>query len=290
MKRRTFLKAVLATGAGLLITKPALAVGTLKGAICTSISPVLMNPLNVDWWRTSFGPWCINPPANMPGDWIFDLYYDVPSTSDLQASLANPYHGLWWMIGGNEAATEWNPATGQRWTAQEIATLVRRQIDAVVSVQSTAKFCLAGGIQYYAPFNKRGNPVWIDSVWTLLPQSYRDRIKAVDFHYYSQAEFGLNNSIIFDKSHIKREINHWKQWRTNKGLTVQLWLSEIGLSPSNLAKTTSPSVINYPNVVNSACVETGIERWSWYTLEGDPLYICLYGTGSDALRQTFSNI
>ena len=262
----------------------------LKGIVCTNPSPTLLNPLNLGWYRTSFGPWCWNWQANMPQGWVFNLHYDIPNSSDVTLALANPYHGNWWMCGGNEAATETNPATGQTWTAQEIVNLIIAQIDAVVAAQPTAKFCLAGGIQTHAPGNRWGNPVWIDAILALLPQSYKDKIKAIDFHYYPQVEYSANDIRIFNKAPVKRGINDWKDWRTAKAWDVQLWMTESGLAYSQLVTSTNQQVIDYPLVISLAAEETGLDRWAVYVLEGVPEYVCIYEGGLSGYGQTFASV
>ena len=291
MTRRTFLRlalfALLAGGVRVSKAQDAPTMSS-KGIVCTNPTPTLLNPLNLGWYRTSFGSWCWNWQANMPQGWVFNLHYTVPNSSDVTLALANPYHGNWWMIGGNEAATETNLATGLTWTPQEIANLVMAQIDAVIAAQPTAKFCLAGGIQTHAPGNRWGNPVWIDGVLALLPQSYKDKIKAIDFHWYSQVEYSANDTRIFNKAPIKRGINDWKDWRTAKTWDVQLWLSEIGLTYSALVTATNQQVIDYPLVVNLAAEETALDRWCVYVLEGQPSYVCIYENGLSGYGQTFA--
>jgi hypothetical protein len=291
MKRRGFIRLALALA---LASQFRVAQGgtnvSSKGIVCSNISPEQLNPLNLDWYRTSWGVWCWEWIPNMPQGWVFNLSYNIPPISDVTAALANPYHGNWWMVGGNEAATETNPATGQLWTAQQIANLVIAQISAVTAAQPTAKFCLAGGTQTHAPGNRWNNPVWIDAVWALLPQTCKDKIKAIDFHWYAQVEYGENDERIFNKAPVKRGINDWKDWRTSKGLDVQLWLSEIGLAWNDLVTPENPQVTNYPGVVQAACNETGIDRWSWFMLEGNPDYACPYYGPMTPLGEVFGSI
>ena len=294
MKRRTFIKLVLslalASGGRRVAKAQDAPTMSMKGVVCTNPTPALLNPLGLDWYRTSFGSHCWNWQPNMPQGWVFVLKYTVPNSSDVTLALANPYHGNWWMCGGNEAATETNPATGQTWTAQEIANLVISQIDAVVAAQPSAKFCLAGGIQTHAPANRWGNPVWIDAVWALLPQAYKDKVKAIDFHWYGQVEYSANDIRIFNKAPIKRGISDWKDWRTVKGLDVQLWLTEIGLAYSTLVTPTNQQVIDYPLNVSAAAAETGLDRWGVYVLEGESNYVCVWEGGLSGFGQTFANV
>ena len=74
MNRRTFLRlALFGLLAGLVRVAKAQDAPTmaLKGIVCTNLSPTLLNPLNLGWYRTSFGSWCWNWQANMPQGWVF---------------------------------------------------------------------------------------------------------------------------------------------------------------------------------------------------------------------------
>lgn len=246
---------------------------TLKGFGCNNLT-VPLGQFNLGGIHTSWGSWCWNWQSfNIPAgiNWLFLLFDQIPPQSELQASLSNPFHGLWWGVGNNEKDLEVyksNPTPEQANAAAQMeAQFISQQIAAVRTVQPNAKFALMCGSQEHTPDNPFGKPAWIPQVWAHLPQIDKDKIKALRFNWYAQVQYWENGDPrIFNKAPIKREINRYKDWAEEIGRPdLQTWLNEIGLKLNGTTvRADMPEVISYPLVVNAACEETEAERWYWF--------------------------
>lgn len=272
----------------------------LRGVVANNLGAPL-NALNLVDSGGSFyamwGDYFWNPQQQFPCGFVAHLYYVVPPASEIQALLAHPAivastglsaYRRWICVGGNEPNTE----ALQWWTPQWI-DLVVAQIDAFIAQENPAtptKFALTLGSQLHAPGNKYGNPVWIDEGWTLLPQAYKDRIKALHTHFYAGEEVGATDSRLWNKALIKDYINDWQTlWLNVHAPGLPLWLTEIGLPDDALAPDPVKTA-NYPNVIQQACVEKGVARWYWYGLENVGDVVNLWTTGLTPTGVTFANL
>lgn len=265
---------------------------SLKGIGCNRIETPLA-PYNLEWWHTSFGQWCWNW-AQYPvvDNWVIYLFEKIPTQQQLLDTLPNPFHGLWWGVGNNEVDIRRHPFHFTTQDVQNEAQFISAQIAAVTAVQPNAKFALAASTQEHSPNNPFNYPCWHDALWAVLPQSDKDKIKALRLHWYPQVQFWEDGDPrTFNKNPIKQELNRYKTWAVAQGRAdLQIWLDEIGLVWNGVnVVPTNPEVNSYAWVVQQACDEVGIERWSWFGFDHtDRDYVSLWNNGITQFGQAFA--
>lgn len=299
MQRRDFLKAILAgtTLAAGMQTVSASGIGNpelapewddkkkasklaLKGICMNDESPAAVNPLHPDWAYVEFGPWCWDMNHQYGCKWALHLVDMIPSAEDVAQAIQHPSYDGWWMT--------LNEPDLAKLAAQDAATLVQKQMEVVLAVDPSAKFCVGLGSQLHAAFTSEP---WFPAVWALLPEHLKPAIRAFHTHFYAQSQAGLSYDDLFSPEPVQNYVKAWRTW-LNKNITDkkrELWISEIGMTWSDQLRA-DPRVTLYPLVVQNAM--NGLaDRWAWYGQSAVDGYATLceqYSPKQTVLGQVFS--
>jgi hypothetical protein len=287
MTRRSLLK--LAPALALLLANWRVTRGetmALKGVGVNNLNASLINPLNVGWFKTTWGDFCKVPlpDLNPATRWCVHLYDLIPNPSDIAAMVANnPNYDHWVFVGGNEPDLDGT-------TPKQTKQLATAQMDMVLQGDPDAKFCLTMGSQVHA-FGGEDVVPYVSKVWEKLDPFYRNKILAFHVHYYPQMVYGNESPAIYTTTHLQAFCD-----RQNEGLMAldgwkkqqKVWLTEIGLVQTPLTNS-DPRTLTYPaNVLNALGDKCG--RLAWYGFESIPQYHNLHEGGLTPLGQAFGNV
>lgn len=228
-------------------------------------NPPSINTLSPDWFYTDFGTWLMN--RNSSGNLIYDFgsakmvlsltnYTTIPSQSDLLLLTTHPQYKHWWMLGANEADIN-------GYTAQQAANVIIAQGNAVLAVDSLARFSVMGLSQVH-PMS--GQYFW--KVWNKLPSNIKARVFGVNAHFYTQSA-GLPDSSTFLAQPIEDYLDLTQGAMTAHGIgELEIWLTEIGIAKTPYTLVHLSDVANYPNVIQSASDGRATRyaiyaEWSW---------------------------
>lgn len=260
----------------------------LKGTSCNNLNAALLNPLNLGWFKTDWGPYCLEtlPDLNPSLFWAFHLYDVIPTLTDVvQAVSNNDNYQRWWFVGGNEPDLNGT-------TPKQTKQLAVAQMDVVIQADPLAKFCLTMGSQKHV-FGIPNEVPYIVKVWEKLEPSYRSMIRAFNTKGYPQLLVQGDGNNVYDPLVMANFCD-----MQNEGLmTLEgwpknqfVWLIEMGFVEPEPPAVLNPLSITWMNQVATA-IAGKCGRYAWYTLQDTPNYATLYEVGQlTPIGNSFKNI
>lgn len=199
-----------------------------------------------DWVRVDTSNWINDPNVQLDCAVCFDVYNNIPDVATIQTCMARPEYSGYWSL-GNEPDT----VGGQ--TPQQYANQVTAQKQAILTVDSKAKFVIAVGTYLH--------PVWEPNSWgsqmlALLPNLHA--VRAFQSHLYPNDNYAIGDYF-----------GDWQAWRVANYPTRELWLMEVGKPASGEYNAYRPT-----NIATRASNNL-IDRWAWYAQYDTGGYVCL---------------
>lgn len=259
IKRRQFFQLVGSLGLALVIPRVAKAqVVSLKGCILNNAVSPYHQTISAasDWVRMDTSKWISGLSIQIGCKVAFDLSSKIPDAVTIQTVVARPEYDHWWMS-LNE------PDLGSpSLTPQQAVDIFKAQVDAVLPLDSNAKFALSCGTYLNPVYTPNA---WGQQLWALVPRgSYRQAVDAFHTHWY---DYGLNHPEL--NIYLKNLQTFWANDTTGFH-TRELWLSEIG------AFTQADGSVNpTPTHIQDLCNKHGLNRWAWYAQYATAGYMCL---------------
>lgn len=175
-----------------------------------------------------------------------------PTPADIVALTLHPAYDRWFMVGYNEPDLN-------GYNAQEAADKIIAQGNLILSVVPNARLTIASLSQYKSLFSAQ----YFWKIWNKLPANIQNKVRAVNIHFYTQAE-QLPDSETFSPQPIISHLDATRASMTEHGIgDKQLFVTEIGLAKTPYTLAHMSDVANYPNVIQTA-MNGRADRWALY--------------------------